>query len=314
MKNNILVSIVIPVYNGSNYLKEAIDSALNQTYKNIEVIVVNDGSNDDGKTEKIALSYSNKIRYFKKENGGVSTALNLGIEKMNGEYFSWLSHDDVYYKTKIEASVNAIKQLMCDKTIVMCQWDFINKDSEKIFKPHKKIIGDYEGMDIFQKVFNGMGISGCSLLINKKAFIEVGLFNPKYKYIQDIDLWTRFMIYGYKFVIIKDICVRTRIHSMQGTAIMPQRYFIETKMMGVSLTDVLYKRFGRESKKYLETYLYYCVLKKHREVENYIIKILKQHELIDMTVLIKVKLYKIKGVIRKIIKDLYYKVFVSNSR
>ena len=100
---NPLVSIVIPVYNGSNYLcAGGSNSALAQTYKNIEVIVVNDGSNDKGKTRKIALSYGHKIRYFEKENGGVATALNLGIEKMKGEYFSWLSHDDLYSPRKVE--------------------------------------------------------------------------------------------------------------------------------------------------------------------------------------------------------------------
>jgi glycosyltransferase involved in cell wall biosynthesis len=108
--NNPLVSIVIPVYNGSNYLSEAIDSALSQTYKNIEIIVVNDGSNDNGKTRDIALSYGEKIRYFEKENGGVATALNLGIREMRGEYFSWLSHDDVYYPDKIETQVEYINK------------------------------------------------------------------------------------------------------------------------------------------------------------------------------------------------------------
>ena len=74
-----LVSIVIPVYKGATYMRIAIDSALAQTYLNTEVIVVNDGSPDDGETEKIALSYGDKIRYFTKPNGGCASALNFGI-------------------------------------------------------------------------------------------------------------------------------------------------------------------------------------------------------------------------------------------
>lgn len=58
------VSIVIPIYNGANYMREAIDSALTQTYSNIEVLVINDGSNDNGETDRIAKSYGNRIRYF----------------------------------------------------------------------------------------------------------------------------------------------------------------------------------------------------------------------------------------------------------
>ena len=84
------VSIVIPVYNGEDYVNEAIDSALAQTYENCEVIVVNDGSTDN--TEAIVKTYGNKIRYFSKENGGVSSALNVGIEHMEGEYFQYLPH------------------------------------------------------------------------------------------------------------------------------------------------------------------------------------------------------------------------------
>ncbi len=93
-KNLPKVSIIIPVYNGEKYVSLAIESALRQTYSNLEIIVVNDGSTD--KTDKICRSYGNKIRYIKKENGGVSTALNVGIDNMTGEYFSWLSHDDLY--------------------------------------------------------------------------------------------------------------------------------------------------------------------------------------------------------------------------
>ena len=102
------VSIIIPVYNGSNYLQEAIDSALAQTYPNCEILVINDGSCDEGKTEAIALSYGDRIRYFKKENGGVATAVNYGIEHMTGDYFAWLSHDDYYLPHKIERQMRAI--------------------------------------------------------------------------------------------------------------------------------------------------------------------------------------------------------------
>ena len=104
-----MVSIIIPVYNGSNYLSEAIESALAQSYGSCEIIVVNDGSNDDGKTEAIALSYKNQIRYFYKENGGVASALNFAVKKMRGDYFSWLSHDDLYTPDKTDKEMEALK-------------------------------------------------------------------------------------------------------------------------------------------------------------------------------------------------------------
>ena len=104
-----LVSIVIPVYNGANYLRQAIESALGQTWENCEILVVNDGSDDGGDTEQAALEFKDRIRYFRKENGGVASALNYGIQRMQGEYFSWLSHDDWYYPDKIERDRSSSK-------------------------------------------------------------------------------------------------------------------------------------------------------------------------------------------------------------
>ena len=80
------VSIIIPVYNGAKYMREAIDSALAQTYPHVEVIVVNDGSTDNGATAEIARSYGDRIRFFEKENGGVSSALNVGIRHITEGY------------------------------------------------------------------------------------------------------------------------------------------------------------------------------------------------------------------------------------
>ena len=140
MKKNPKVSIIIPVYNGKNYMKEAIDSALAQTYQNIEIIVVNDGSTDNGATRKIAESYGNKIKYFEKENGGVSTALNLAIEKMSGDYFSWLSHDDRYYKNKIESQIEYLKKYD-ENTIIYTDYDLMDENSNvfaKSIKDHEE--------------------------------------------------------------------------------------------------------------------------------------------------------------------------------
>ena len=131
--NDIKVSIIIPVYNGSNYVNLAIDSALRQTYKNIEIIVINDGSKDN--TLKIINSYKDKVKVIDKENGGVSTALNLGIKNMTGDYFSWLSHDDLYYPEKIEREVNYLieNNLVGTKTILYSNFDYNDKWGNHIY-------------------------------------------------------------------------------------------------------------------------------------------------------------------------------------
>ena len=209
------VSIVIPVYNGSNYLKEAIDSALAQTYKNIEVIVINDGSNDGGETDKICKSYGNRIRYFKKENGGVASALNMGIEKMEGEYFSWLSHDDVYLPRKIETQIKflASNQLQGEKVILFANYELIDKDSilmQRVELDHSMLEEKPE-----YALLRGC-INGITLLIPVTAFKECGLFNTSLKYTQDYDLWRR-MSNLYKFLHMENILTQTRIHALQDS-------------------------------------------------------------------------------------------------
>ena len=186
-----LVSIVIPVYNGENYLSEAIDSALNQTYDNIEIIVVNDGSSDN--TDKVAKSYGDKIRYFKKENGGTSTALNVGIKNMKGEYFSWLSHDDMYYPDKILKQIQELSKLEDKNTIMMTDLDGINENYEKIYKTnymeHIKAHPLREKSMLHPIIYNQT--HGCTLLFPKKCFDEVGLFDETSLVAQDFEFFYR---------------------------------------------------------------------------------------------------------------------------
>lgn len=187
------VSIIIPVYNGSNYLDEAINSALSQTYKNLEIIVVNDGSSDNGSTEKIAKSYGKRIIYFSKPNGGTSTALNLGIKNMTGEYFSWLSHDDQYYPKKIERQIEVLSKLKNKDTIMMTDLDGIDEDYRKIYQTdYRKHLEEYPPRKksyIHPVIYNQT--HGCTLLIPKKCFDTVGLFDEKEKVAQDFEFFYR---------------------------------------------------------------------------------------------------------------------------
>ncbi len=209
-----LVSIIIPVYNGANYMREAIDSALAQTYPNIEVIVVNDGSTDD--TEKIALSYGDKIRYFSKENGGVATALNLAIQKSKGDYISWLSHDDVYYPNKIERQIKEIIVQKNPDLISYSDWITINEKSKTIGRMSLS-----ENFPIYKlniplyPILNGI-IHGCSLLIPKKCFDEIGLFDTNLETTQDYALWFK-MFPNYQISYIPEALIKSRTHAEQGS-------------------------------------------------------------------------------------------------
>lgn len=207
------VSIIIPVFNGSKYLREAIVSSLAQTYKNIEIIIINDGSNDGGQTEEVAMSFGDKVRYFYKENGGVGSALNFGIQKMTGEYFSWLSHDDVYYPFKVERQIKYLEKSDFPKIILYSDYDCIDQDSRFLFSYRIKNIKP--GRLQYQLVV-GSPINGCTLLIPKICFEKVGVFDEKLKTTQDYDLWFR-LAEHYQFKHIAEPLIQSRYHAEQGS-------------------------------------------------------------------------------------------------
>lgn len=233
-----LVSIVIPVYNGSNFLSQAIDAALTQTYDNIEIVVVNDGSKDEGATEKVALSYGDKICYYFKENGGVSSALNYGIEKMRGEYFSWLSHDDYYAPDKIEKEVQELAK-HTDKvnTIVCCADSLMDENGAPIYHPAKHLEGTIHGSELFDLFFSShLPMNGCTLLIHKDLFTRYGRFST-FRYIQDIECWVKFMLGGVDYVFLPDCLVKMRVHAGQVTRRFPELYFVEMRQFANNIID-----------------------------------------------------------------------------
>lgn len=215
------VSLIIPVYNGKEYMKEAIDSALAQTYDNLEILVINDGSNDKGETDKIAKSYGDKITYISKENGGVSTVLNLALKKMTGDYFSWLSHDDVYYPNKLEEEIKYLNEndLLGKNVILYSDYDVIDEYGNLVahaVKDHEMLVEKPE-----YALLRGT-VNGLTLLIPKKAFDECGNFDESLRCAQDYDLWYKMMKKGYDFIHIPEILVKSRIHSKQVTNTNPK--------------------------------------------------------------------------------------------
>lgn len=228
------VTIVIPVYNGSDFLAEAIDSALAQTYKNFEILVVNDGSNDGGATEKIAHSYGDKIRYVSKTNGGVASALNFGISEMHGEYFSWLSHDDLYVPEKIEREMDAIRKSGDSRTIVYSNFEVFSAGHPPIPVYLKQIRPEQFRYWITAE----NSLHGCTLLIPKAAFAECGSFNETLRTTQDYDLWFR-MAEKFRFKLLPDLLVKARSHAEQGTRKMGDTVLTECNALLTRFTSSL---------------------------------------------------------------------------
>lgn len=217
------VSIVIPVYNGADYLREAIDSALAQTYSNIEIVVINDGSCDEGATERIALSYGDKIRYFSKENGGVASALNRAIIEMTGEYFSWLSHDDLYYPNKIATQIQALSGMDRAKTILYSDYAIFSGNPDMV--QEIRLPGVSPEQFRYSLTIESF-LHGCTLLIPREAFAVCGIFDEKLRTTQDYDLWFR-MAEKFHFVHIPVVLLKARQHEAQGSITMKDAALVE---------------------------------------------------------------------------------------
>ena len=211
-----LVTIIIPVYNGSNYLSEAIKSAIAQTYENVEIIVINDGSNDNGKTRYVALSFGSAINYLEKSNGGVASALNVGIANMKGDYFSWLSHDDIYYPNKIQTQIDFFSfNPAVRNSILYSDFEIVDQDLNIL---HQSELKKSDAANFSYWLTTNSDVHGCTLLIPKSCFLEVGNFPENLMHTQDYSLWFKFSKH-FNFVLQKEILVQSRQHVNQGSKV-----------------------------------------------------------------------------------------------
>lgn len=168
MKNK--VSVIVPVYNVEKYIAKCLDSLVNQTLKDIEIIVVNDGSPDNSQKiiDKYQKKYPNMIKSFKKENGGLSDARNYGIKKATGEYLAFIDSDDYVELNSYEIMYNKAKEI--DFDVVVCNLKQIYEDSNRIDYVSSRIKKDiFEKKDI-KKVLIDIYPSACNKIYKKSLF------------------------------------------------------------------------------------------------------------------------------------------------
>lgn len=203
MEKKSIVSVIIPTYNSVSFVMEAIDSVLNQTFKDVEILVVDDGSKDE--TRKVlSEKYGSSIQYFYKENGGVSSARNYGIERAKGKYIALLDADDVWLPDKLEKQVNLLES---NEDIGLCYTGAIKVDEQLSFKEYIDA-KDYE--DACEGLLLQMNILIlASAFIRKDLILKTNGFDSKFSTCADKEYWLRLSLLT-KFAPINEYLVKYR--------------------------------------------------------------------------------------------------------
>jgi glycosyltransferase involved in cell wall biosynthesis len=222
------VSILLPSYNYEKYIKEAIDSVLKQTYKNWELIIIDDGSSDN--SVNIIKSYKDKrIIFHTQKNQGVTKTLNRALDISSGDYICFLDADDVYHPEKLEKQVEMMKS---GYDMVTTQVEAINDEGEpsndkffnlwwNTFNP--KIVF---GKNIEFNFFNGNYLCKSALMLKRELFDKYGKFNTKLITAYDLELWLK-MLPHIKINRCEHVLTYYRWHGLNETSTNTLRMRIE---------------------------------------------------------------------------------------
>jgi len=208
-----LVSIIIPTYNTGQYIKEAVDSALCQTYKNCEVIVVDDGSTDQTKVILKPHIESKKIIYIYQENKGLAGARNTGIRAATGDYIAFLDADDVFLPEKIgRQMLHFAKNPTCD--VSYCDlYHFYDEKPGELLKLNYTY---YSGTDVFPNLLKRHFIAPLSVIMRRSVFDRFGYFDEQLRRAEDLDLWFRISYLGGKICFVPEQLAKLRMRKTQN--------------------------------------------------------------------------------------------------
>ncbi len=205
------VSIIIPCYNGSQFLAETLDSALGQSHADKEIIVVDDGSTDD--SPSIMDRYGERIRVVRQANAGLPAARNAGIRVASGEAFAFLDADDWWTPDFLARMVEALER--SGAGIAYCGWQNVGLPGPR-GRPY--VPPDYEAMpDKLEKLVEGVGWPVHAALTRRDVLFAAGLFNPALKSCEDFALWIRAATRN-RLVLVPEVLAFYRFHGNQMTS------------------------------------------------------------------------------------------------
>lgn len=209
-----LVSVVMPIYNSEKFLAKSIESVLQQTYKNMEIIAVDDGSTDN--SLEILKKYEGKIIIISQENKGLAGAMNSGIKKMRGKWLKWFSGDDILYPDAVEILVNESRKLP-DNSMVYSNWDIIDEKGKNLRTFLESNYNDLANFDFNVRLLDGQQINVNTCLI-PFSLLERGcsIDNLDDPVAIDYDFFIRAgILFGTKFHLVTRPLVGYRVHGKQ---------------------------------------------------------------------------------------------------
>lgn len=209
-----LVSVIVPTYNSAPYIVDAIESVLAQTYQNLEIIVIDDGSNDNARG--VLVPYRDKITYLYQENRGVSAARNLGIGHAKGEYIAFLDADDIWLPGKLDRQMQFLEG-NTNVALVFGDAELFDVNRTDIPCPEQRMsksrLEERETPkdDVFELLLYGNFITTSTVMLRRSCLERVGGFDESLRSVEDRDLWLRI---ADKFCIgyIQAVLCRKRLH------------------------------------------------------------------------------------------------------
>ena len=209
--SNPAVSVILPVFNGEDYLRYAIESVLKQSWRDLELIIIDDGSVDS--TPRIAASYPPPVKYVRQQNTGVAGAFNHGLRLAAGKYISWLSHDDVFLPTKLEKQVAVLDQVTVP---AVCYTDIRMIDGNGDVMSVQRV-PEHDRQQALRHVLTGGGICSASysVMYDRKCIEEVGMYSETWRYTQDVDMLAK-LARNFQLIRVPEVLMEVREHANRG--------------------------------------------------------------------------------------------------